>query len=598
MRVHWWQSIRWRLALGSMLVALLATALLAIILTITITISYSNDQRQHLISLADGTASRIGKNFVHTDDLFIAAQETVPGLTTKSEVGEDYLQLVYTPDFPSRLIYPRLNGKTLPLQAFVVANDPALQKGDFAKIQLAIRKAHMGTATIDEIGSRSPGGASRPFAVEPVFVGGYTTNPVVGILLVIPRSSIDNTLPPFLDTVRQSIFSVALVVAALTMFAALLFSRTITRPLAKLTQTSRVLAAGNYGARAPVKTQGEIGELAHAFNEMATRLERDVEELRQQEQRRRELIMNVTHDLATPLTAIAGLGEALADGINQNPEDFAETGRVIMRETLRLRRLVKDLHMMAKAETGAMQPQRRVVRLAPLVDEVFAALISEFERMNVEPRNNLPYNLPPIWADPDMLSRVFDNVCSNALRYTPSGGTVAIDARREGSVLRITVTDSGKGIPNEALPRIFDRFYRADPARQTTTGGSGLGLAIVRAIVEAHGGSVRAENAPGAGARISFTLPLASTGWEQLAEENTMPLQFGVPGDLLSSPALPGGPGISRPLPTVPVCGPGGVRPLPVEEPTHPPPSPAVPDLPRGGSGASRAAPKSPGGHI
>lgn len=180
--------------------------------------------------------------------------------------------------------------------------------------------------------------------------------------------------------------------------------------------------------------------------------------------------------------------------------------------------------MMAKAESGAMQPQRRVVRLSPLVDEVFAALIPEFERVDVEPRNNLPYNLPTVWADPDMLTRVFDNLCSNALRYTPSSGHISIDATQENMLLRISVTDSGKGIPTTALPRIFDRFYRADAARQATTGGSGLGLAIVRAIVEAHGGSVAAENVQNGGARISFTLPLASASWESVSGEATLPL--------------------------------------------------------------------------
>lgn len=529
MRVHWWQSIRWHLALGSMLVALLATGLLAVIMTITITISYSSDQSQQLMTLANDTTARIGKNYVHTADLFMAAQETVPALATQNATGEQYLQLVYNTDHPSRLIYPHtISGKTLPAQLLVAFTDPSLRRADYAKIIQAIGKAHMGVTTAGEINTQAPSGSSRPFVVEPIFVGGYTTNPVVGILLVIPRSSIDDTLPPFLDTVRKSIVLVAVIVAIICALVAILFSRTITRPLAKLTLASRVLAAGNYSARARIKPRGEIGELAHSFNEMAERLEQDVDELRQQEQRRRELIMNVTHDLATPLTAIAGLGEALVDGISQNREDFEETGRVIVRETLRLRRLVKDLHMMAKAEAGAMQPQRRALRLAPLVDEVFAALIPEFERVDVEPRNNVPYNLPMVWADPDMLTRVFDNLCSNALRYTPAGGSITIEVlQQQGSMLRIAVTDSGKGIATDALPRVFDRFYRADPARQTTTGGSGLGLAIVKAIVEAHGGSVMAENAPNAGARISFTLPLASTNWEQLSNESTMPLPLG-----------------------------------------------------------------------
>lgn len=542
---HWWQSIRWRLALGSTLVALLATVLLAGILLLIINISYGGDQRQQLSDIAASSAFQIGKNYTYTHNLYQASSQVVPGLSTASTAGEDYLQLVYSPSRPVKLIYPRAsNGQTIPPSLLVLTTDPSLQNGDYTRIWLAIRKAQRSEATADQIGAQS-----RPFVVEPIFADAVSSQQVVGVLLVIPRSAVDNTTPPFLASMRLAIFLVSLVVVALAALAAILFSRTITRPLAKLTGTARVLAGGNYGARVVTEAQGELGELARSFNEMAARLEQDVDELRRQELRRRELIMNVTHDLATPLTAIAGLGEALADGISQNHEDFQETGRVIVRETLRLRRLVKDLHMMAKAEAGAMQPQRRAVRLAPLVDEVFAVLIPEFERVDVEPRNNLGYHLPTVWADPDMLSRVFDNLCSNALRYTPAGGNIAVEAAQQGTTLLISVTDSGQGIPTGALPRIFDRFYRADPARQIATGGSGLGLAIVRAIVEAHGGSVWAENAPASGARINFTLPLASTNWEQLAVENTLPLSLKPALSANGAPRLLNAPQVSPPLP-------------------------------------------------
>jgi signal transduction histidine kinase len=127
----------------------------------------------------------------------------------------------------------------------------------------------------------------------------------------------------------------------------------------------------------------------------------------------------------------------------------------------------------------------------------------------VEPLNNVAFDLPPAWADPDMLMRVFSNLCDNALRHTPAGGTVVIEARQQGNLLEVAVTDSGKGIPPEALARVFDRFYRVDTSRQVRTGGSGLGLTIVRAIVEAHGGTIRAENAPQGGARFIFSLPIA-----------------------------------------------------------------------------------------
>jgi signal transduction histidine kinase len=543
-RTGWWRSIRWRLALGSMLVALLATMLLAGILLVIINISYESDQSQQLTHLANDSAGRVGINYTRTHSLYLASQEAVP-VAAHNATGEQYLQLVYGPS--TGLVYPRLTkSQTLPRSLIVLAADPSLGANDYTKIRQAVTAARTGTATTGTIGSRGPVGSARPFAVVPIYADAQTTNPIIGILLVIPRSAVDNTTPPFLASVRVAVFLVALVVAALAMLAALLFSRTITRPLAKLTGAARVLAAGDYSARVVTNADGELGELASSFNEMATRLEQDVDELRQQELRRRELIMNITHDLATPLTAIAGLGEALMDGISQNGEDFQETGRVIVRETLRLRRLVKDLHMMAKAEAGAMQPQRRAVRLAPLVDEVFATLIPEFERVDVEPRNNLPFNLPTVWADPDMLTRVFDNLCSNALRYTPAGGHISIDALQQGTLLRVSVTDSGKGIATDALPRVFDRFYRADPARQTTTGGSGLGLAIVRAIVEAHGGSVSAENVPGAGARISFTLPLASANWEQMAGESTMPLPLKISG---GTPVFPPGQDGKRSMP-------------------------------------------------
>ena len=256
---------------------------------------------------------------------------------------------------------------------------------------------------------------------------------------------------------------------------------------------------------------------------MATRLEKDVDELRKQEFWRRELIMNITHDLATPLTAIAGLGESLVDGVNQDREDFEATGRIIVRETLRLRRLVQDLHLMAKVEAGAMQPQPKVLRLAAVVDEALAVLAPEFERANVEPLNNVAFDLPPAWADPDMLMRVFSNLCDNALRHTPSGGTVVVEARQQGNMLEVAVTDSGKGIAPEALARVFDRFYRADTSRHVRTGGSGLGLTIVRAIVEAHGGTIRAENASQGGARFIFSLPIAEQA--PLWSYNTTPIR-------------------------------------------------------------------------
>ncbi len=512
MRVRWWQSIRWRFALVSIMIALLATALLAVIMLIAINYYYGVDLRQRLTTIADNTAQRIGVSYAQNGSIAIAVNHMLPNTPSQNSQNSDYLLLIFNTNRSPRLIYPHF-GIARPGTGFaallLAITDPSVQKGDFTKIIRAVTNAHKGVTTVDDIGTRGTGASPRPFVVQPIFEGGQSSAAVVGVLLVIPRSIADNTVPPFLMTIRIAILVVSVIIAALAAFVAILFSRTITRPLAKLTSAARVLAIGDYSARVKTNSQSELGELATTFNEMATRLEKDVDELRKQELWRRELIMNITHDLATPLTAIAGLGESLVDGVNQDREDFEVTGRIIVRETLRLRRLVQDLHLMAKVEAGAMQPQSKVLRLAAVVDEVLAVLAPEFERANVEPLNNVAFDLPPAWADPDMLMRVFSNLCDNALRHTPGGGTVVIEARQQDDLLEVSVTDSGRGIPPEALARVFDRFYRADTSRQVRTGGSGLGLAIVRAIVEAHGGTIRAENAPQGGARIIFSLPIA-----------------------------------------------------------------------------------------
>ena len=512
-RVRWWQSIRWRFALVSMLLVLLATALLAVSMITAINYYYGMDLSQRLTNIADNTAQRIGVSYTQNGSLTVAVNNVLPATPSQNAQNQDYLLLVININRPFRLIYPSY-GKINPGPGFtgllLALADPSVQKGDFARISKAVTDARRyGRETVVDIGSNTPGSTPRPAVVQPIFDGGQSGTSVVGVLIITPRSAADNTVPPFLQTIRIAILIVSAIIAVLAALVAILFSRTITRPLAKLTSTAHVLASGDYSARVTTTSQSELGELATTFNEMATRLEKDVDELRKQEFWRRELIMNITHDLATPLTAIAGLGESLVDGVNQDREDFEATGRIIVRETLRLRRLVQDLHLMAKVEAGAMQTQPKVLRLAAVVDEALAVLAPEFERANVEPLNNVAFDLPPAWVDPDMLMRVFSNLCDNALRHTQGGGTVVIEAMQQGNLLEVAVTDSGIGIPPEALGRVFDRFYRADTSRQVRTGGSGLGLTIVRAIVEAHGGTIRAENAPQGGARFIFSLPIA-----------------------------------------------------------------------------------------
>lgn len=550
MQLRWWQNIRWRLALGSVMVALLSASLLALTAIVVIGYYYNVEQQSRLSDLAHDKAQSVGvlyaRNTVGASNRFSTPALNKAGIAVSPAFAKSIREVMSTsfirnehdPDHlylfvntQKKLVYPinvnRPGTAFGILYSFLNISDPKHLSADSAKLQQAITKALNGQAQEGEFGRQTPVDTPLPFYVEPIFENGHSdpSNQAIGAVIVTPFS---NTVPAFVSTAGIAVLIATPIIAILVAAAAILYSQTITRPLAKLTAASRVLASGDYEARVSIDGPGELGELAHTFNDMATQLKRDVDELRQQEIWRRELIMNITHDLATPLTAIAGLGEALVDGIDQSHDEYEATGRIIIRETLRLRRLVQDLHVMAKVEAGALQPKLKPLRLAPLMDEIIAVMVTEFERHQIEPINDISYSLPAVVADPDMLTRIISNLCNNSLHYTQAGGTITVDAKQQGAMVVLSVTDTGNGIPPEALTRIFERFYRADNARQSKIGGSGLGLAIVQAIVTAHRGTVWAENISGVGARISFTLPL------QYSEQPTHPLhqipaQFQIP---------------------------------------------------------------------
>jgi len=568
MQIPWRQSIRGRLGLGSALLALLTTTMLALTAMAVINYYYGVEQRNSLSELANEKALYVDKYFAQNPvqnpksnfALFNAAQMVLKLSPTDDQ---QYWMIVFnssgipvypsfpnnkppvspkplpslslTPTVPARKLTTAesraiaiaranqvRNARTAALKSVLQLVNLSIQPDDFEKFQQAIVNALYGKhlRADEEFSRKNPFGDVQPFSVRPISAG----TKVIGALLVTPRS---NVVPPFVTIVGMAVLVASIVITVLAVLAAILFSRPITIPLAKLTTATRLLAKGDYSVQVSTKGPGELGELARNFNEMAVQLKQDVEELQRQEIWRRELIMNITHDLATPLTAIAGLGEALIDGVNHSHEDYEATGRVIVRETLRLHRLVQDLHVMAKLEAKAVQPKKKSIRLAALVDEVLAVLAPEFERCGVEPINSVPYNLKPVQADADLLTRVFSNLCGNSLRHTPPGGYVIIEAIEHSEWLVISVTDTGEGIPAGALSRVFERFYRADSSRQSSTGGSGLGLAIVRAIIDAHDGTAWVENVPGAGARISFTLPLRDSDHLSLYDIPTLPLLKG-----------------------------------------------------------------------
>lgn len=234
----------------------------------------------------------------------------------------------------------------------------------------------------------------------------------------------------------------------------------------------------------------------------------DMTRERRLEEMRREFVANVSHELRTPLTYLQGYTEAILDGLAADPAEEKKYLKIILDETLRLRRLVSDLLDLSRIEAGQVDLPLEEVRLVELVDQVLPKLVPMTADKNLELVTQIGPELPPVWGNPDRLQQVLINLLDNALRHTPDGGRVTVTAREiEGNMVAVSVSDTGPGVPPEDLPYLFERFYKVEKARTRTTAGTGIGLAIVRSVVEAQGGQVWAESSPGAGTTITFTIP-------------------------------------------------------------------------------------------
>ena len=297
--------------------------------------------------------------------------------------------------------------------------------------------------------------------------------------------------------VRRSLLWAGIGAAALGTLLVWLLSRRTLAPLQGLGATARRLGNGDLSQRAETSGPTEIRELAHSFNVMAEGLE-------EAERQRRNLTADVAHELRTPLSNIQGYLEAMRDGL---VEPNAESIDTIHGQAVHLSKLVEDLRLLAQVEAGALQLHQAPVNLEDLLHSCVEAVRPRAEAEGV--RLDLEFHgaLRDTRLDPTRISQVVDNLLDNAIYHTPDGGTVAVHARMSDGAVEVAVSDTGAGISQEDLPRLFDRFYRTDPSRDRSTGGAGLGLTIVRRLVEAHGGTIEAESEMGVGSRFTVRLP-------------------------------------------------------------------------------------------
>ena len=286
-------------------------------------------------------------------------------------------------------------------------------------------------------------------------------------------------------------------VAGVAILCTALLSHRVLRPIGRLTAAAQRLGQGDLGGRVPVKGNDELAELGRSFNQMADSLQRG-------EERQRRLVADVAHELRSPLANLRGYLEALKDGvISPDPELFAS----LHEEAVLQQRIVDDLQELALAEAGTLRYHRVHVDLAELLETCRTAHLALAEAAGVTLR--VVAEPVTVHADPDRLRQVVGNLITNALRATAEGGNVTLHAARAGTTdALVQVADDGSGIAPEALPHVFDRFWRADSARGRGTGGSGLGLAITHQIVTDHDGTIGVTSELGAGTTFTITLPV------------------------------------------------------------------------------------------
>jgi len=283
--------------------------------------------------------------------------------------------------------------------------------------------------------------------------------------------------------------------AACALGCAFVVGQQILRPLDGLRSASKRLAGGDLSARAPAAGPRELQELGASFNEMAANLEKLFDA-------RRELVMWASHDLRTPLASLRAMVEALEDGLAQPSEYLA----AIKAQTQILSGLVEDLFVLARIDSGALALELQEASLADLVTACVDALEADASARGVRLRSRVTTD-PVVSVAPDKVQRVLMNLLSNALRHARPDGEVAVVVEENGDGVVVAVEDDGTGLAPGCSERMFERFWRADDSRTGSSGGAGLGLAIAQGLVQAHGGTIWAENRLGGGARVAFTLP-------------------------------------------------------------------------------------------
>src|SRR6266566_7777336 len=413
-------SLRAKLVLSYLGVALGAMLLLIVVVTVVVQNYFYSTQIDQLRARAEYYAQQIGEIYHNNSESW-------------DNIG------------PYRLYSPELFIVIDTTQKVHSAPPPAsiqVSGSDISTLKQALQLALQGQeATGDLQGASNDSSVfSGSYISVPLYNGGQANGALIGAMLLAEPVQYPAGFSPyeFLAKVDKAILITGSVIAIIVISFSLWLARRLTNPLTSLTLAAEQMGEGNYDQRVVTpKSRDELGRLALSFNSMAEKIESDVTELHRQDLMRRELIANIAHDLATPLTAIQGFSEALADDVITDQQARQDTAQLIGREVQRLRRLVSDMQQMTSLESGRIQLDQEPLNLHTLVDEVLEVIRPECEQVGISLHNEIAPTTPAVLADSDRMTQVLLNLLDNARRYTPAGGSITIGANINDSDLQI-----------------------------------------------------------------------------------------------------------------------------------------------------------------
>jgi two-component system, OmpR family, sensor kinase len=509
--------LRWRLTLVTVSVLAVILTLFGIIIYKTVeTTILDTTANGLLVSARPAVTSRLRARALQTGTPVAAtpgAAVVEPAQTATVVTGQADQRVPVTPDSPAgksladlaKILTTRNTAaRTTDINGRTLGDGPALAEQTGVVAPLLAPALYREVAETGDARHLRVQTDNGPMVVElvPLFPNNDETQPAIGVLELTTSLGSGDAL---LDRVRLLLSFGTLIAVAAGVLLTLPLVRGALSPIRRLALTSRRIAAGDLGQRVEVPPSGDaLAELAEDFNEMVSRLEAAIA-------LQRSFIADASHELRTPLTALSGGVEMLQLGVDRaDPEARARLLRLMGGEIARMGRLVDDLLTLTHLDAD---PEHSL-QLAPVDLGALAAQVVDETRL-LAPDRNVVLELAPgasvlVQGDADKLRQVLLNLCANARGHTPADGTITIGVRRERTRARVTVADTGVGIPPDALARVWDRFFRVDKARErrTSQGGLGLGLAIVRAIVEAHGGAVAIASTVGQGTTVTLHLPL------------------------------------------------------------------------------------------